>query len=268
MRPAPFEYVEPTSVADACAELHQRVDAAVLAGGQSLIAELNARRRRPSALVGLRLIDELATVAERDGGLCIGASVTQRAVRGASAAPGVLCEALDHVGHVPTRNRGTVGGSLAFADPTAELPAVLLGMGGSVCVRSVRGERVIEATELFTGPFRTALRPDELLTSVRLPVVVAGERWVFEQRHFRRHAKVSVVAGLRDGRVRVAVSGLADIPLLVQVLAEDADGLPEALAELVTPNADRYGSPAYRGRLVEVAARAAVRRLIDELVAA
>jgi CO/xanthine dehydrogenase FAD-binding subunit len=269
MRPAPFDYREPTTVGEACAELDRHRDrCAVLAGGQSLVAQLNSRQRRPGVVVSLAGIPELAVVEVTAERVSLGAAVTQRtAERGAAGdALPVLAEALSHVGHVPTRNRGTVGGSIAFADPAAELPMLLLALGGAVRACSVAGERTVPAGELFTGPFRTALRPDELLTAVLLPV--PGGRWVFEQRHFRRHAKVSVVAGWDGRRLTVAATGVTGTPVLVSAtpgsaaVGAAADGAAAEVAALVTPNADIYGSPEYRGRLAALAVGAAVRRVL------
>jgi carbon-monoxide dehydrogenase medium subunit len=274
MRPAPFEYLQPTTVEQACAVLAEhRGRAAVLAGGQSLVAQLNARQRRPEVVCDITRIPELAGVDVGGDRVSMGAAVTQRAAeRGpASDALPVLGEALAHVGHVPTRNRGTVGGSIAHADPAAELPVLLLALGGSVRACSVDGERTIPAAQLFTGAFRTGLRPDELLTAVLLPV--PGGRWAFEQRDFRRHAKVSVVAGWDGTRLTVAAAGVTDTPVIVvngvldapeRAARETAQEAARAAAGLVTPNADLYGAEPYRRRLVALAAEAAVRRVLGD----
>jgi CO/xanthine dehydrogenase FAD-binding subunit len=286
MRPPPFDYLEPTTVAEACAELARHgARCAVLAGGQSLVAQLNARLRRPEFVLSIARIPELASVSVAAGELSIGAAVTQREVQRGSAgeAVPVLRAALDCVGHVPTRNRGTVGGSVAFADPAAELPVVLLALGGSVRLRSDGGERTVPAGEFFLGPFRTAMRSDELLTAVCLPV--SDGAWVFEQRHFRRHAKVSVVAGaaedsaiggeggrLDGARLTVAIAGVTDTPMLLADAgtrfasgAAPSDGIAAVaagVADLVTPNADHYGSTEYRCRLATAATEAALWRVL------
>ncbi|HTK67063.1 MAG TPA: FAD binding domain-containing protein [Pseudonocardia sp.] len=274
MRPPPFDYLEPTTVAEACAELDRHRDrCAVLAGGQSLVAQLNARLIRPDFVLSIARIPELAAVEATDAGIRIGAAVTQREVQRGLAGDTVpvLREALERVGHVPTRNRGTVGGSIAFADPTAELPAVLLALGGTVVLRSAGGERTVPAGEFWLGPFRTGMRPDELLVAVSIPVP-AGGVWAFEQRHFRRHAKVSVVAGTAgDGILTVAAAGLTDTAVLLPDAAarfsscaspsEGIAAVAAGVADLVTPNADHYGSPAYRRRLAVAATEAALRRV-------
>ncbi|WP_051342678.1 FAD binding domain-containing protein [Pseudonocardia spinosispora] len=281
MRPVPFEYLEPVTVEQACAALTGR--AVVLAGGQSLVARLNTRESRPDVVVAIGRIAELTTIELADGILHIGAAVTQRAVQQAPCAARVpvLLSALDHVGHVPTRNRGTVGGSIAFADPAAELPVVLLALGGSVTAASSAGTRTVAASELFLGAFRTTLDPGELLTSVRLPLPADGTRWAFAQRDFRRHAKVSVVAGGDDdGLLTVAVAGVTDRPVLLadaSALLEKAGGTSEgvklvadAVADLVTPNTDPLGSVDYRRQLAVAATVSAVGRVVsagDEVAA-
>lgn len=270
MRPPPFDYQEPDTVEEACVLLAEHAErASVLAGGQSLIADLNARRVRPAVVVSIARTRGLGRMVLTDDSLRIGAAVTQRAVASTPGAPEVLVDALDHVGHVPTRNRGTVGGSIAFADPAAELPAVLLGLGGAVVLRSVAAERTVPAAEFFTGPFQTVRRPDELLVEVRLPV--GGGAWAFEQRDFRRHAKVSVVAGRApDGRIRVAASGVAGSPVLLAdrgdvdagAAMEVAARVARALGALVEPSADPYAGTAYRRRMTELAATAALSRVL------
>jgi CO/xanthine dehydrogenase FAD-binding subunit len=267
MRPAPFDYAEPATVGEACALLAERAgEVAVLAGGQSLVAQLNAREVRPALVMGIRRLTELDGAAETGDTLRIGARITQRAWQQhplAKTAP-LLQAALDHVGHVPTRNRGTVGGSIAFADPTAELPTALLALDGAVRLRSSAGERTVRAADFFLGPFRSARRPDELLTAVEIPLAAAGRHWVFEQRHYRRHGKVSVavVAAPDGGPVTVAVGGVGATPLCLP-LAPDL-GLPEAVAaatDLLVPGTDHLASDAHRRALLAAALTAALTEL-------
>jgi carbon-monoxide dehydrogenase medium subunit len=268
MRPAPFEYLEPRSVDEACALLATHAaSVAVLAGGQSLVAQLNAREIRPAVVVGIRALTELVE-ATRDGDtLRIGAGVTQRGWERhdlADQAPLVLA-ALKHVGHVPTRNRGTLGGSIAFAHPAAELPTALLAVGGAVQLVSAAGARTVPADELFLGPCRSALRPDELLTAVEVPVSAAGWHWAFEQRDYRRHGKVSVATGAApDGSaVTVALGGVGATPLLLPVTADTkiADAV-DAAQELLTPTVDHLASLEYRRQLLTVALTAALTRVL------
>lgn len=166
---------------------------------------------------------------------------------------------------MPTRNRGTVGGSIAFADPTAELPTALLALDGAVRLRSAAGERTVAAAELFLGAFRSALRPDELLTAVEVPVAAPGWHWAFEQRHYRRHGKVSVAAGAAaDGSaVTVAIGGVGATPLRLPVTPDTkVSDAVEAAQELLTPGPDHLASPAYRRQLLALALTAALTRVL------
>src|SRR5215472_2380916 len=166
MKPPPFAYHSPTSLEEACELLGALEDAKVLAGGQSLVPLLNFRLARPQNLIDINRIGGLDRVYERDGGVAVQALARQAAVEDselvARACP-LLIAALKLVAHRVIRNRGTVCGSLAHSDPAAELAAVLLALGGHVVVASPRGERRIEAVDLFTGVFETSLAPDEVI---------------------------------------------------------------------------------------------------------
>jgi carbon-monoxide dehydrogenase medium subunit len=174
VKPPPFLYTRPETLSEALAALADAgEDAKVLAGGQSLVPLLNFRLARPSVLVDLNWVQELATLERSNGTIRAGAMVRQRT---AEQSPVVqegcplIVRGLKYVGHLQIRNRGTVGGSIAHADPAAELPAIALATGAEMEVRSVRGERTVPAAEFFQGPFTTALAPDEILTAVRFPV--------------------------------------------------------------------------------------------------
>jgi CO/xanthine dehydrogenase FAD-binding subunit len=172
MKPPPFSYARPAAVDDAVRLLTDE-DTRVLAGGQSLLPLLNFRLGRPETLVDISRIRELATLEQRGDELVIGATVTQRDVERSQlvrrTCP-VLAEALREVGHLQTRGRGTVVGSLAHADPAAELPAVAVTLGATFVARSTRGERTLPAAGFFRGPYMTALASDELLAEVRFPL--------------------------------------------------------------------------------------------------
>src|SRR3954451_4404689 len=179
MKPAPFAYRAVATVEEAVAALAEFGDeATVLAGGQSLVPLLNLRLARPSALVDVGGVEELRGI-EANGSLQLGATTRQadalRAPEVAERAP-LLTDSLRHVGHPATRSRGTVGGSIAHADPAAELPAVLLALDGEAVVRSAGGGRTIPAESLFLGPFATALAEGELLTALRFPGSALGAR--------------------------------------------------------------------------------------------
>ncbi|UQS25958.1 FAD binding domain-containing protein [Amycolatopsis thermalba] len=253
-------------MSEVCEVLHRLGgEAAVLAGGQSLLAQLNSRTRRPAVLVDLRRVAQLREVTVERGTLVIGAGVTQRALEHHSATPAVLREALARVGHIPTRNRGTVGGSLAFGDPQGELPTAVLALDGRVRVTSVRGERVLAATGLWTGPFSTALAPDELITAIEVPLP-EDSRWAFEQRDFRRHGKTTAVAGFRAGRLVLSLGGVGTRPFLVddELLADRSpDAVGAAVRELVVPiGPDPYVSIDHRRHLAASATAAALRRVL------
>ena len=171
MKPAPFSYLRPGSLEDALTGLAQAgEEAKVLAGGQSLIPLMNFRLVRPAILIDLNLLTELASISEQDGHLVIGAMTRQSAAENSPivrSGYALLAEAMRHIGHIQIRNRGTVGGSLAHADPAAELPAVALVLDAQIEAQSPRGSRQIAANDFFVGPFSTSLAPDEILTAIR-----------------------------------------------------------------------------------------------------
>ena len=172
VKPPPFEYHAPSTVEEACALLASFEDAKVLAGGQSLMPLLNFRLSRPAHLIDINRITGLDRVYERDGGVAVQALARQAAIEDSDLVGGVcplLSAAVRLVAHRVIRNRGTVCGSIAHADPASELPAVLLALGGHVVARSQRGERTIEAGDLFAGVFETSIAPDEPVPARRHP---------------------------------------------------------------------------------------------------
>jgi carbon-monoxide dehydrogenase medium subunit len=173
MKPAPFRLLRPESLEAACAALREHGDdAQLLAGGQSLVPTMNFALAQPEVLVDLSRVEDLGRVAVHDGQLAIGAMVRQRAAETdpqiRAEAP-MIARALPFVGHVQNRNRGTIGGSIAHADPAAELPAVALALDAELALVSDRGERTVEATEFLHGPFMTAIEAGELLAEIRVP---------------------------------------------------------------------------------------------------
>ena len=197
MKPPRFSYERPGSVEEAV-ELIAEADPQVqlLAGGQSLIPLLNFRLAHPALLVDLNFLNQLSQITEDERWLVLGSMVRLREAEisevVASACP-LLAAALRHVGHLQIRNRGTVGGSIAHADPAAELPALTVGLGGQIVAQSVRGHRVIEALDFFLGPFLTALADDEVITEIRLPKF-PGARTAFAE--FSRRAGDFALAGV------------------------------------------------------------------------
>ncbi|OBF26454.1 FAD binding domain-containing protein [Mycobacterium sp. ACS4331] len=209
MRPAPFDYVAPTTVAQVCAELAEDpAGTRVLAGGQSLMPRLVRRQERPRRLIDITRVGELHDFAVTVQGLRVGAAVTQRTAEKhpATASFGLLAQALPWVGKVTTRNRGTVCGSLANANPAAELGVCLMVLGGEVTAVSARGERSISAADFFGPPGRTALADDELLHSVRFDRPAADTVGRFEE---------------------VTLRGAGDTPLLSVALSARTGGDPD-----------------------------------------
>ncbi|HEX5267466.1 MAG TPA: xanthine dehydrogenase family protein subunit M [Acidimicrobiales bacterium] len=284
MKPPPFEYSAAHSVEEAVDLLAEHGDEAkVLAGGQSLLPLLSLRLARPGILVDINPVAELATISDGSG-LELGAMVRHRAAERSAAvrteAPLVI-EALGLVGHAAIRSRGTIGGSVAHADPAAELPAVLLALDGEVVATSRRGARTVAARDLFAGFLTTTLEPDELLTAVRLPAGPARVGSSFQEfsRRSGDFGVVGVACGLAlsgDGRVdhgRLAFSGVAGTP----VRADGAEAVlagasPSAelweqagreAASQLDPPGDLHGSPAYRRHLAAVLAQRALAQAFD-----
>jgi carbon-monoxide dehydrogenase medium subunit len=274
LKPPPFDYHSPESLDEALALLAEHGDEAkVLAGGQSLVPLLAFRLARPSVLIDLNRVPGLSGIAAADGHLVVGALTREvEAERSADVrrhAP-LMAEALPLIGHSAIRNRGTVGGSIAHADPAAELPAVALAAGAELVVASAaRGERVIAADDFFQGYFTTALEPDEVLTSVRFPVAPAGTGARFEEAA-RRHgdfAMVGVGATVRlEGDAvadaRLVLIGMADTPVRARAAEQALVGATPgddlftaagaAAVEGLTPPSDLHASSAYRRHVAGV----------------
>jgi carbon-monoxide dehydrogenase medium subunit len=282
VKPPRFDYHAPHSIDEAVALLARYGgDARPLAGGQSLVPLLNFRLARPAALIDLNRIPALAGIREGDGHVTFGAMTRQRAVEFSPVVARrlpLLAEATRWVGHLPIRSRGTIGGSIAHADPSAEYPAVLTALEGTVVVRGPKGERVLTPAELFETYLTTTLAPDELLTEVRLPAMPGGAGWAFEE-FARRHgdfAIVGVAAALwREGgriRARLATAGAGPVPLRLRGAEEilERDGVGEGAvaaaaaraAELVRPDSDLHASADYRRNLTRVLTERAVRKAI------
>jgi aerobic carbon-monoxide dehydrogenase medium subunit len=210
VKPAPFEYHRPTALDEALALLAELPEAKPLAGGQSLVPMLNFRIARPSALVDLGGVGELAGIRLEDGAFVVGAMTRQWDLERSDEAHPLLREALAYVGHTATRCRGTVGGSLVHADPTAELPVCALALGAEFVVAGRDERRTIRAEDFFVSVFTTALEPGELLVEVRFPPPITC--WAFEE-HAHRHGDFAVVCVAVAGE-RVALGGLGPTPIL------------------------------------------------------
>ena len=257
MKPPPFAYERPRSVEEAVTALADG-DAKVLAGGQSLVPALNMRVVRPTRLIDINHVVDLDNVVETGDVLVVGALVRQADSR--LRRHPLLAQALPHVGHYVTRNRGTVCGSVAHADAAAELPLCLTVLGGTVVARSTAGEREIGADEFFVGHFTTALRADELVVETVWPSRGAGWGFAFEelaQRH-GDYALCMAAAAARDDELRVAVGAVTAAPTLLEV---DPDRPGESAAAQVEPWGNLHASPEYQRQLVRVLVDRAVGRV-------
>ena len=267
MKPASFAYGRPQSIEEAVGLLQAYGESArVLAGGQSLIPMLNFRLSTPGVLVDIADLGARDHIEFKDGWVEFGLGCTQRAAElsqlVSERAP-LITAALPWVGHVQTRSRGTICGSIAHADPAAELPAVLLTLDGEVVVQGPNGTRDIAVVDLFTGPFTTSLKPGELITAARVPAHPASPVTIREVA--RRHGDFALVgvAGVEiDGRVRLAAFGGARSPVRLRVTeAAIASGvsLSEAIAaDVLDPTSDIHADGAYRADVLPVLVRRAL----------
>ncbi len=279
MKPAAFEYVAPRIVDEAIAALASGgPNAKLLAGGQSLIPLLNFRLAQPSLLVDLNRVDELAYLRPRDGGVAIGAMTRQatieRDVRLEQEQP-LLAEAIRWVGHAAIRSRGTVGGSLAHADPSAELPAVAVCLEAQMTLAGPRGRRTIDAEKFFRGYLTTALEPTEILVETWLPRLApsTGQAWVEFARRHGDFALVGVAASISvDGNsvrhARIVLTGVGGTPVRAReaetllvggTVAERARAAADAVRGAIDPDADIHATKEYRVHLAGVLTEQAIR---------
>lgn len=282
MPAVPFEYAAPATLTEALELLQARGDdAKPLAGGQSLVPMLTLRLARPAVVVDLDRLRELRTVRHDNGVLEIGALVRHRALEhgeGSLIACPLLQEAAALIGNVRVRALGTIGGSLAHADPAAELPAVVRALDGTVVVRSVRGERVIPAGDFFVGILTTALQPGELVVGVRLPVLGARAGSAVEE-FSRRAGDFAIAAAVavvdldtagRVARARIALAGVGPTPQRLTRVEDALAGEPPAVETIrkvlaarpleIEPDGDVHASAAYRSHLARVLAARALER--------
>jgi CO/xanthine dehydrogenase FAD-binding subunit len=270
------DYEAPKTVSEAVELLAEYQDeASVLAGGQSLIPLLALRLAHPAVLIDINGIDELSGVSATDGWVAIGATtreyVAEESGTVADALP-LLAAALPLIGHEAIRSRGTIGGSLAHADPAAELPAVARALDAEFVVRGPSGERVIPAAEWFEGYLTTSRLPDELLVQVRFPAATRGTGTSFQE-VARRHGDFAIVGlatslTLSEGTItdaRLAFAGMSDVPvragdaedLLVgeRPSAELFDEAARRATDDIDPPADLHGSAAYRTKVAAALVR-------------
>jgi aerobic carbon-monoxide dehydrogenase medium subunit len=282
MKSPAFDYARPTTLAEAISLLATREgEAKVLAGGQSLVPMLAFRLVAPTLLVDLNRLSELRYIRIGDDGVRLGAMVRWRQieddVRLVSAHP-LLVSALKHVAHYQVRNRGTIGGSLAHADPAAELPGIVVTCEAEITAIGAAGRRVIRAADFFLGPLTTALRPEEIIVELHLPPWPTQRRWGFEEFSRRRGDFALAAAALYydtqpDGKAsnsHVGVMGVGDRPQrLAQVEAIlngrviDRDTIAKAeraAAAAINPSDDIHASAAYRRALVGTMVERALKR--------
>jgi carbon-monoxide dehydrogenase medium subunit len=271
MKPAPFDYQAPGTLREAIDLLVANPEALVIAGGQSLVPVLAFRLATPSLLVDLQRLPGLGNIAIGDDGLRLGALVRWRDIEDDQrlmAAHPLLCAAIAHVAHYQIRNRGTVGGSLAHADPAAELPGVAVTCEGQITLVGPAGSRTVRAADFFTGTLSTLRQPDEIVTELHLPKWPNGRRWAF-RKYARREGDFALVSVLlfydedRQGALsnaHVGVIGacprphrLTRVETLLNGHAID-DGLIRQAATTaageVDPPDDLHGDAAYRRGLV------------------
>jgi 2-furoyl-CoA dehydrogenase FAD binding subunit len=259
MKPRRFDYVRPDSADEAIAVLAEYGDAAsVLAGGQSLMAMLNLRIAEPAVLIDIARLNELDYVRVADDKVEVGAAVTQNRLKDWAELAGtlpLLAAALPFVGHFQTRNRGTVCGSIAHADPSSEIPLVLATLGGEVLLRSQTGTRVLAAGQFQRGMLTTARAADELIVAVRFPT--QSTRRVAFREVARRHgdfAIIAVAAYAEDGNtLRIGIGGVADRPAVRRERLEgaaDVRDMFEALASELEGYDDLHASARLRRDLL------------------
>ncbi|MGF7209967.1 2-furoyl-CoA dehydrogenase FAD binding subunit [Skermanella aerolata] len=268
MKPAPFDYLRAASAEEALATLAEHGDEArILAGGQSLMPMLNMRLFQPRIIVDVSAIAELRKIDARDGHLAVGASVTQS---GLMASPGLatrsplLAGALPWVGHFQTRNRGTVCGSVAHADPSAEIPLCLVALEGEVVLRSARRRRTVAAETFFVGPLTTVRNPDEMIEAVRFRLRKPGAGYAFREVAMRHgdFAITACVAVVDASGIRLAVGGVADRPVAKNwpLLKDDAlDDALNAFAWELGGDDDQHATARYRRDLVRRVGRLVIK---------
>ena len=288
MKPAKFEYFAPTSLAEALELLEEHGDdAKVLAGGQSLMPMLNMRLAQPKVVIDINRIPGLDYISPTpEDGLAIGALTRQRTVEKSDVIREripVLAAAIPSIGHFQIRNRGTVGGSISHADPAAELPAICLALGGELVLSSASDQRVLKAEDFFLAPLTTAIRPEELLTEIRLPARTEEWRWGFEEvcRRQGDFAMVGAVSLLEmDGggvckSACITMFGVGGTPLRISRAEEALLGNPisdsalrdvsQIVSEELDPDSDIHASAAYRKEVGGVIARRTVEAAINSV---
>jgi 2-furoyl-CoA dehydrogenase FAD binding subunit len=258
MKPARFDYVRAATLAEAHAALATGGDARVIAGGQTLVPMLSMRLARPQVLVDIMRIEQLGAIAEERGAIRVGAAVRQAELLAwpeLQALQPLFALALPWVGHAQTRSRGTVCGSVAHADPSAEIPLALVALRGEIELSTARRRRRVPAEKFFTGLMSTARADDELIEAVVIPMRRPGEGCAFRE-FARRHGDFAIVACAAvatQDQVRLAIGGVADRPVARDFAALAGAALDDALDEfawLLEARDDLHATAGYRRALV------------------
>jgi carbon-monoxide dehydrogenase medium subunit len=281
MKPASFDHLLPTSLHEALEMLNTHApDARPLAGGQSLVPMMNFRLARPTVLIDLNKISDLAYIRDAGDHLAIGAMTRERTIENSElvrTATPLLHDATLHIGHLPIRSRGTIGGSLSNADPAAEYPATVLALDATLVAQSVRGERTIPAASFFDGVMTTTLEPDEILTEIRVPRAPPGSGSALVEIS-RRHGDFAlagvaaqiVLDGDRVADIRLAACGVGPGPIRLtesEMILRDRglsyDALAaagDAAAAAADPDGDVHATAAYRRKMAGVMTKRAVEK--------
>ena len=282
MRPAEFAYHRPTSLDEAISLLGE--DARPIAGGHSLLPLMKLRLATPAALVDIGHVPGLDGISQENGGVVIGALATHAQVAGSKVMIGispVIPETAGQIGDVQVRNRGTIGGSVAHADPSADYPTVLKALGATITATGKGGERTIAADDFFRGIFTTALEPDELVTSINVPATPAGTGAAYvKHRHpasFYAVVGIAAVVSVEGGKctaARITIGGVTSPPVHATGAAESLVGssgdetaiaaaaakVPEVLGDAI---GDSYASGEYRTHLAEVLTKRALEKAFE-----
>lgn len=284
MKPVAFDYYTPTSVGETFDLLTKHgTDSKILAGGQTLVPLLNMRLIKPASLIDINQVIELEGIQVNSQGLLIGALTRQQTLledsRVAEGWP-LLVDATGYIGHLGIRNRGTIGGSLAYANPSAELPATAIVLNAEIIAHSPGGQRNIPAKDFFLGPMKTALRADELLTHVQIPSLPAHVGWAFlEVSHRQRDLPLVAVAALvvladssNCSDVRLVLAGVGPKPYTADIasLMVGQNPTPELIAAAVhaavtnlEPNSDLHASADYRRHAAQTLSRRALTLAVE-----
>jgi 2-furoyl-CoA dehydrogenase FAD binding subunit len=264
MKPAPFDYVRASSLAEAHDVLAaEGSDAAVIAGGQTLVPLLSMRMARPKVVLDIMHVEELGGIKVEDNAIRVGATVRQAELLAwpeLAARQPLLSDALPWLGHAQTRARGTVCGSVALADPSAELPLILLALGGDIMLSSTSARRTIKANDFFTGLMSTARSDDELIEAVLFPCRRHGEGLAFRE-FARRHGDFAIVACAAvaaETSVRLAIGGVADRPVVRDFGTDVNDDALAAFAAELDARDDLHATADYRRMLVRRLGRATI----------